>query len=211
MTIVAFIRRHQLKYVIVKLISPYSYLKERVRMKEILIKRRKNISKYLIGSSILSLIFYFLLESQQLSDFDYSLHEIMALPYQLFLYMIPLLLLFWIYYSIRTFSEIDLKGMYSKQTLINLLASVVVILIVIFQVTRFYGVNTGGVFSVKSKWNDGEKYYIVLNDKNIQCTRNEYNLINEKDMYSISFEWNKLKPAFGYLESIEHIDIKVAD
>jgi hypothetical protein len=151
------------------------------------------------------------MDSQWLSDTNYYLHELMALPYQLFLYLIPLLVLFWIYYSIRTFSELELKGLFSKDALMNILTTVLVVLIIVFQITRFYGVHTGGVFEVESKWRDGEKYYIVLMDKNVRCTRNEYNLINEDDMYVVSYEWNKLTPTIGHLENIELIEMKVAD
>jgi hypothetical protein len=180
-------------------------------MKEILIRKRKSTSKLIIVTSILSVVFYLLMDWQWLNNNNYSLHELMALPYQLFLFLIPLLLLPWIYYSIRTLSELELKGLLSKHTLMNILTTLLVVLIIAFQITRFYGVYTSGVFQVESKWRDGEKYYIVLEDKNVRITRNEYNLINEDAMYLVAYEWNRLRPTIGRLETIELIEMKVAD
>lgn len=180
-------------------------------MKDILTRKRKSTSKLIIVTSILSVVFYFLMDWQWLNDTNYSLHELMALPYQLFLFFIPLLLLLWIYYSIRTLSELELKGLLSKHTLMNIFTTLLVVLIIAFQITRFYGVYTSGVFQVESKWRDGEKYYIVLEDKNVRITRNEYNLINEDAMYLVSYEWNRLRPTIGRLETIELIEMKVAD
>lgn len=131
--------------------------------------------------------------------------------YQLFLFVIPLFLLPWIYYSIRTLSELELKGLLSKYTLMNIFTTLIVVLIIAFQVTRFYGVYTSGVFQVESKWRDEENYYIVLEDKNVRITRNEYNLINEDAMYLVEYEWNRLRPTIGRLETIELIEMKVAD
>ncbi len=55
------------------------------------------------------------------------------------------------------------------------------------------------------------KLLYVLEDKNVRITRNEYNLINEDAMYLVEYEWNRLRPTIGRLETIELIEMKVAD
>jgi len=151
------------------------------------------------------------MDSQWLSNTNYTLHELMALPYQLFLCLIPIMIVIWIYYLIHTLSELKFRRMSIKNILINIATTMIVILIIGFQIIRFYGVYTGGVYEIESKWRDGEQYYIVLGEKNIKCTRNEYNLIQEDDKYLITFEWNKLRSNIGQLETIKPIEIRGTD
>jgi len=64
-------------------------------------------------------------------------------------------------------------------------------------------VKTGGIFEVKDKVQEESKYYLILEDKKISVSRNEFNLINAKESYLISFVWNSLSPQKGKLTNIE--------
>lgn len=175
-------------------------------MKNNLIQKRKNISKLTIIISIVSIMFYYLMDAQWLINTNFTLHEIMALAYSFFLFLIPIMIVMWIYYLIHTLSELKFSRMSIRNILINIATTMIVILTIGFQITRFYVVSTSGIYDIESKWRDGEQYYIVIDEKNIKCTRNEHNLIQEDDRYLITFEWNKLRSTLGQLETIKPIE-----
>jgi hypothetical protein len=71
---------------------------------------------------------------------------------------------------------------------------------------QVHGISTSGIFEVKEKLEENNKYYLVLSDKKVRVTRNEFNLVNINEEYLIGFEWNSLRPHKGHLESIQLIE-----
>lgn len=68
------------------------------------------------------------------------------------------------------------------------------------------GIHTTGIYDNISKQRIESKFYLIIKDKNIRCTNNEYNLIDTGKEYMISFQWNKFFPSKGKLKYIELID-----
>ncbi|OIJ20738.1 hypothetical protein BKP45_08025 [Anaerobacillus alkalidiazotrophicus] len=61
------------------------------------------------------------------------------------------------------------------------------------------------MFEVEQKKHEDRKYYLVLNDKKVRVSYNEFHLVEEKQQYLISFVWNKRSPNKGRLKTIDPI------
>ena len=140
---------------------------------------------------------------QAIADFNYSLHEIMYVPFNIALFFVPVVFLIYIYlltkYLLnRKKQKTNLKTI---SQIVSVLASTV--LVILITAHQFLEVSTGGVFEVEKKLNEDRKYFLVLDDKVVRVSHNEFQLVEENHQYLISFVWNKRTPNKGQLKTIE--------
>ena len=140
---------------------------------------------------------------QAIADFNYSLHEIMYLPFNIAIFVVPALFLIYIFLFIKYLRKRGRK----KTDLKTIVQSVLLIssIVIIISITeyQFHEVSTGGVFKVEQKLYDDRKYYLIIDDKKVRVSYNEFQLVKENQQYLISFIWNKRTPDKGKLETIE--------
>lgn len=142
---------------------------------------------------------------QAIADFNYSLHEIMYLPFNLAVFIVPVIFLIYLYFLIKYFRK---RG--SVKVKENLKASIKAAVIIISVITilsiinhQFHEVSTGGVFKLEEKLQEKGKYYLIFDDKKIKVSMNEYKLVKVNEKYIVNFIWNLKTPNEGKLTTIE--------
>jgi len=141
---------------------------------------------------------------QAISDFNYSLHEMLYIPATLSLFLVPIALLIYIYFVIKFVRKWGLP----KLNIITSVKAVVIIvsLITIFTITTYQSkeISTGGVFIVEQKIQEDNKYFLILNGKKIKVSMNEFHLVEVNRRYLGTYIWNSQTDR-GKLETIEPI------
>ena len=143
---------------------------------------------------------------QTIADFNYNLHEIMYAPFTLAIFFLPILFPVYIYLLIKyLLKRGKQKTNFKKISKATLIATSI---IVIFSITLYqsFEVYTSGVFKVEQKLNENKKYYLVIDDKKVKISNNEFELIEANQEYLIGFVWNKQTPNKGKLLTIERLN-----
>lgn len=141
---------------------------------------------------------------QTISDFNYTLHELLFVPATLAIYLGPLVFLVYLYLFLKYIKKRGkgrIKIMSAAKT-ISLIASIVSILIIINH--QSYEVSTAGIFVLEQKHLAEGSYYLVIDERQIKVSRNEYQLAEVEKEYLISFIWNS-RSQKGILETIETV------
>lgn len=174
-------------------------------MKNSYTQKRKIVTKVILGTTYIAFIGYLLAKFQWIADWNYNIHELLYIPYNIAYYLLPVLLFLWMYYAIK--SKRELKESINKSKIKNVLINSMLFASLIIIGTYFYvqsmTVSTGGLFEVEQKIQERNNYYIELNQKKIKCTQSEFNLIEEGKVYLVTFDWNKQWPDEGKLILIE--------
>lgn len=173
----------------------------------IYLKKSRIASIVLILSLIICFISLELGKIQPISDFNYTLHEMIYIPISIGIFLIPLEVIFTIYYSIKWIIKVrrDTSGKSKTNLLLNVIAVLCLSLFVYYFFYMSYGVSISGVYENVGKEKQENKYYIVVQNIRVSCTRNEYNLINFDGKYLMSYKQYKLSPGVGELEYIEEV------
>jgi cation transport ATPase len=142
---------------------------------------------------------------QAITDFNYTLHELLFVPMTLAFYLGPViflvyLFLFTMYVKRRGKRRFKIKSIVKVFTIT---ASIIGILIMMNHQSK--EVSTAGIFVLEQKLLVDGKYYLVIDDRHIKVSRNEYQLAEVNKEYLISFLWNSRSPQNGLLESIEPV------
>lgn len=168
------------------------------------IKTRDSWFRALLFSTYIGFVFLVLLQIESITDYSFTLYEILAIPVNIGIFIIPLELLVVIFYSIIYYREIRKKRLTrsKKQKFIDYGSAASLILIFICVYYIFQMVSTSGICEDFKKISDNNKYYIVLHEKKIRCTENEYNLMDTTKTYMIRYDWNRLFPEKGKLIKI---------
>lgn len=168
------------------------------------LKIRDNLFISLLLTLIIDVTCLALGQIQGITNFNYTLHELLYLPVNFSILIIPIELIMLIYYSTRYFMDIckativmDLK--YKIKASICVICMVFTIGLIYYQ---FNIVQTFGVYNITNKITDENSLYIVVDNMKLKCTKNEYNLININEEYLINYNWNHLKPNVGKLHNI---------
>lgn len=129
----------------------------------------------------------------------------MYVPFNIALFVTPLLFLVYLYHLIKYLSKRKSKKNDGKIGL--KMAIVVISLVVVFSILvhQALEVSTSGIFVVEKKLREDRKYYIVFNDQQVKVSYNEFQLVEENRKYLMSYVWNKRTPSKGKLETIESI------
>lgn len=129
----------------------------------------------------------------------------MYVPFNIALFVTPLLFLVYLYHLIKYLSKRKSKKIDGKIGL--KMAIVVISLVVVFSILvhQALEVSTSGIFVVEKKLREDRKYYIVFNDQQVKVSYNEFQLVEENRKYLMSYVWNKRTPSKGKPETIEPI------
>jgi membrane protein implicated in regulation of membrane protease activity len=178
--------------------------------KEIEIKKSYNAQKIalycLLALIYLSFIGLQLGRIQAIADFNYGLHEIMYLPFNVAIFVVPVLSLIYIFLFIKYLRKRGMKKTGIKTIAQSILIISSIIIIISITENQFYEVSTGGVFKVEQKLHDDRNYYLIIDGKKVKVSYNEFQLVNENQQYLISFISNKRTPDIGKLETIEPLE-----
>ncbi|WP_456272513.1 hypothetical protein [Bacillus sp. AK031] len=171
-----------------------------------LYKAQKSALYWLLGILYSGFIGLQLGRVQAITDFNYNLHEMMFFPATIAFFAVPVVSLLYLILLIKYL--LNRKRHWpnfrtSVKAMIVLISVAVVISITAHQSLE---VSTGGVFEVEQKLHEDSKYYLVLTDKKVRVSHNEYQLVKENQEYLISFVWNKRSPDSGRLETIELLE-----
>ena len=166
--------------------------------------KRKLLSKSIIITIYISFIGYLLGDIQSIANWNYNLHEMLYIPLNIAYFLLPLQFLAWIYYAIRSYGgKKDYSTARFKLYVKNSVIVMSLLLIFMYFFIQSHRVSTSGVFEVKNKMLEERNYYILISDKKVKCSWNEYNLIEKDKSYLIIFVWNSYWPDQGKLEYIE--------
>ncbi|MFJ5624579.1 hypothetical protein ACIQD3_18025 [Peribacillus loiseleuriae] len=168
-----------------------------------LYEAQKVVLYWLLGLIYLAFIGLQLGRVQAIADFNYSLHELMYTPFNLALFIVPIMFLIYLYYSINYSRK---RGRKKGNIKARIKAVVVIIsVITILSITnhQFHEVSTEGVFKLEEKLHEEGQYFLVFDDKKIKVSINEYQLVEINENYVVSFIWNLRTPNKGRLETIE--------
>jgi hypothetical protein len=170
-------------------------------------------NKYEVKQMLLKLLFYtvyigivclILGQIQAIADFNYTLHEIMYLPVNIAIFIVPIEFIAFVYYWIRWRSKIREEQVKKQHwRLKRVLAICFLLLPFCYFMYQTNDVHTSGVYSNITKYQEGNRYYIDAVGKKIRCSKDEYNMIDPEKEYLISFDSNKLFPAKGWLRDID--------
>jgi hypothetical protein len=142
---------------------------------------------------------------QAISDFNYTLHELLFVPATLAFYLGPViflvyLFLFTVYVKRQGMRHFKVK---SRVKALTIIASFIGILIVMNYQSK--EVSTAGIFILEQKLLVDGKYYLVIDDRHIKVSRNGYQLAEVNKEYLVSFVWNSRSPQNSLLETIEPV------
>lgn len=172
--------------------------------KEEYIRMRKILSKSIVITIYVTFIGYVLGDIQSIADWNYNVHEMLYAPINIAYFILPVQVLVWIYYAIKSCrAKRDRNTNKVRVYIKNSITVISLVLIVVYFIIQAHGVSTGGVFKINNKTHGGNKYYFMLDKTKVRCTWNEYNLIEEGKSYLIQYEWNTYWPDKGELERID--------
>ncbi len=166
------------------------------------IHKRKIFSKVIMITFYITFVCYLLGDVQSITNINYSLHEMLYIPYNVAIFILPILTIGWLYFAIKSLGFKQEKLKY-KDYIKNFIIIISLIGIFIYFIIQQQSVSTGGIFLITNKVYDGNNYYVEVNEMKIKCTWNEFNLIEEGKTYLIDYEWNTYWPDKGKLEYIE--------
>ncbi|WP_019412703.1 hypothetical protein [Paenisporosarcina sp. TG20] len=168
-----------------------------------LFKAQRLALYWLLGFIYLAFIGLQLGRVQAITNFNYSLHEILYLPFNLAIFIVPVLFLIYLYYVIKYLRKRGKQKINNKTR--GMVILVIASIITIFSITehQFHEVSTGGVFEVEQKVYIEGKYFLVFNNQQIEVSMNEFKLVEVNKEYVVSYIWNSRSPNKGRLEAIE--------
>lgn len=172
-------------------------------------EKRKVVTKIILITIYSAFIGYLLGSLQSIADWNYTIHEMMFIPFFIAYYVFPFELCIWLYYAVKSTRETKENMIKPKMKLYfsNSLLLMSLIIIISYFYIQSMNVSTGGLFEVENKIEERNNYYIQMNHKKIKCNKNVYNLIEEDKVYLVDFTWNKKWPQKGKLEYIEATDV----
>ena len=165
-------------------------------------KQQKKVLYLLLGNTYIFFMGLVLGEVQAISDFNYSLHEVISATANL-MFLSPVLLLVYVYFGIKYLSKrgLDLPDLKSGLKVLFVVGSIIGIFS--FTFIKMNEFTSHGVLEVQEKIKEENQYYLMLNGKKVKVTENEYYLINQNEVYLGSYKWNKLSPTNGELLTIK--------
>ena len=158
----------------------------------------KKVTIALILISVTGILLLFLHYQECFSKIPYFFTELLAIVINLFMFIFVLIIIAWIV------SLFSLKK--AKPFLINIFSLLAVVLTICAVIVFFNGWTTSGYYSDINKQEINGKYYIMLENKRISVTKEQYEYIDSSKSYSIAFKWNEILPIAKVLEVLEDGD-----
>lgn len=169
-------------------------------------KAQRIVLYALLGFIYMSFIGLQLGRIQAIADYNYSLHEIMYVPFSIAIFAVPALFLIYLVLFIKNLRKRGRKKANLKTIVQSFLIISSIVIILFITEYQFNEVSTSGIFKVEQKLHEDRKYYLLLQDTKVRLSHNEFQLIEEKEEYLVSFKWNKRNPNEGKLETIEPLN-----
>lgn len=169
-----------------------------------ILKSKKIVLTYILVLIYSSFLGLQLGKIQAIADYNYNLHEMLYIPANLAIFTLPVMLIIYLFlvFKSRKYAKkrITLRGTLKK-------VIIIISLVFIFGITGYetQNVSTTGVYEINEKVQEGNYYFILLADKKIRVSRNEFHLIKVQEDYLVVYQWNKNSPQKGKLEVIEPI------
>ena len=150
-------------------------------------------------------VLFYLWEFRNL-DIPYSVGEIMGIGE----FVIPIIALIAIILQIKTIRKKE-----DTKSSAVILTVLVIVLLCSLGDTYYtaHGINTGGLNYIAEKCEDGENYYLIVNNEfkgksnsmKLECDKKAFDsvIVDEKVQYVTEYIWNTLTPQTGYLVSID--------
>ena len=165
--------------------------------------KRKFFSKIIITLLYISFIILLLDYVQNISNYNDTIH-ISIIPVFLIMFVCPILLVFWIFFGIKSIKENDEINLKSK--VINAINTVFCILIIFYYVIYSSYTSVSRLYVIEDKVKE-QGYYVVIDysndDLRLKCRKNEFYLIEKGKEYLISF---KVYRFFNIQAELEYID-----
>lgn len=168
-----------------------------------LFKAQKLALYWLLGFIYLSFIGLQLGRVQAITSFNYSFHEILYLLFNLAIFIAPVLFLMYLYHVIKYMRKRGKQKINFNTSVKVILVIASIITIILITEHQFHEVSTGGIFEVEQKVYIEGKYFLVLNNQQIEVSMNEFKLVELNKEYVVSYIWNSRTPNKGRLEAIE--------
>jgi hypothetical protein len=134
-------------------------------------------------------------------NYNYSLHEILSATANI-LFLVPIALLIYVYLGLKylRLRGLGLPKLKSAIKAIIVMTSIIGMLAI--SVYQLNDVTTIGVILVEDKIQEENSYYLIINDKKVRVSENEFYLIEINLEYTGSYRWNSLSPGKGKLLTI---------
>ncbi|SFS40882.1 hypothetical protein [Paenibacillus sp. 453mf] len=131
-----------------------------------LYKAQKLALYWLLGIVYSGFIGLQLGRNQAIADFNYNLHELMFIPYNIALFVSPVVFLIYIYLLVKYLFKSGKQKLNFKKGIKATL--IITSFVVIISITTYqsFEVSTSGVFEVEEKIHKDRRYYLLLNEKN---------------------------------------------
>ncbi|AST90945.1 MULTISPECIES: hypothetical protein [Sutcliffiella] len=164
---------------------------------------RKKIAQYwLLGVVLITYCSLQINRYSILINIDYSLHEVISALANL-MWLIPIFSIVYIILTVKYLFKRRLKQRPAIDRLINDLIIFIAVCGMSGMIVYYLGeVSTSGVIKIEEKIVENDQYYVVINEKKIKVTSNEFHLIDESQEYLGSYVWNQFTPDKGKLTRI---------
>lgn len=130
-----------------------------------------------------------------------ALLEMPKIPIIMAVYVVPILFILYLYLFIRTLLRRGRRYKRISFKAIFIIASLsVIIYITAYQSTEMV---TFGAYTIKEKFEEDRRYYVKIENKKLNVSFNEFQLVEENKTYIIQYAWNERTPEKGRLQTIE--------
>lgn len=154
------------------------------------IQKKRLALTWLLGTVYLAFICLELGQVQEITDFSYRLHELLFLPVNVAIFIVPVEVVIYLYYFFKCIGKTKEQSSMSRKAII-LLVWLSIVLMGYTLNYQSYDRQVSGIFIINERLEENNKFYLVLNDgRKIQCTRNEYYLVIKGQEYAVDFNWN---------------------
>ncbi|MER2192667.1 MAG: hypothetical protein ABS951_17035 [Solibacillus sp.] len=138
---------------------------------------------------------------QAITDFNYTLHEMLYIPAFLCMYVGPIVFIVLCYYMMRAKVVRDMTRRRAASWFVIGVSLVYMAYAVNSQVANS---SVAGIYSEVGKYKEDDRYYISLEGRMIEISSEQYDGFDAAADYLLSYTWND-KQLKGNLTSIEKI------
>ncbi len=167
--------------------------------------KRKFVSKIIITLLYITFIILLLDYVLNISNYNDTIQNTSIIPIFFIMFACPILLVFWIFFGIKSIKENENINLKSK--VINTINIVFCILIIFYYLIYSSYTSVSRLYVIEDKIKE-QGYYVVIDylndDLPLKCRKNEFNLIEKGKEYLISFKVYKF---FDIKAKLEYIDI----
>ncbi|WBW96714.1 hypothetical protein [Oceanirhabdus sp. W0125-5] len=173
---------------------------ERKEVKKDLGEERDKIGRWLLINAFIAFVSMVCLDKAIIrNDIPLAIVELIAIPVNIEIFFVPLLVVFYIILIIRCW----INKVPIRLTRKKILGITAVLIMGCYFIWFFNGVRGSWLAENIKKYEENGKYYIYNGDMKLRCTENEYNLILEDKTYIVEYSYNKLLPNIGRLDFIK--------